>query len=249
MSKYNRFGKVFSDVSGLYPGTVTADYDAGGANGQVQIEGALDRAVFEVAASLGEDVYNAITGVDAEKVTAYATAGQTSFQLGMVPIVAGSLHLWLYPLLPPPGAGGLYGSSYGVSDVYYRPPTLGYFELPSTQYSVNATSGLITYTGPAVSVGATLYASYTVDTDNAAFASPMLGQIAMLGAAAELGERLYSQGTQEWALVTQYRERFKALLLQLQEGLLIPDEVRRLDHYTPVEPLDGSVMSVRLFRG
>ena len=85
MSRYNRFGKLYSDVMALYPGTVVADYDGGGANGQVQIEGALDRAVFEVAASISPAVYKAITLVDAQEIVNFAAAGQTSFTLGLAP--------------------------------------------------------------------------------------------------------------------------------------------------------------------
>lgn len=246
MSKYNRFGKVAADVTKLYPGTVTADYDNGGANGATNIEGALDRAVFEIAASLTPAVFRSLTTVDAQEVVSYATQGQTSFSLGMAPVVSGSVHLWIYPMLPP--LGGAYGDTY-LDSCWYQKPTLGYNEVSASEYVVNVTNGSITYSGRTLQAGERVYASYNVDMDSATFASPMLGQIAVLGAAAELGEQLYSTATQEWALVTQYRERFNRFLEQLKDGTLIPDEVRRLKYFEEIERSNSEVRSIRLSRG
>jgi hypothetical protein len=247
MSRYNRFGKVYTDVIACYPGTVVADYDGGGASGQTRVEEAMDRATLEVAASLTPAVYKALTDVEAQEVVSYATAGQSSFTLGMVPVVAGSVHLWIYPLTPPAGAdwnGGEWNS-----DAWYKPPTVGFNEVETTDYSVTEATGAISYTGPTIGLGQRVFASYRVDVDNASFSSLMLGQIAVLGAAAELGERLYSSATQEWALVTQYRTRYNDLLKQLKDGALIPDEVRKLKYFTEVERTNNEIRSVRFLRG
>jgi len=246
MARYNHFGKTFSDVIQIYPGTAVADYDAGGAAGQAAIEAALTRASMEVAGSLPASTFDAITNVNAEKVIAYApSAPVTSLTLGMIPVVAGSLHLWVYPLLPPAG----YSDNYSISDIYYRAPVKGFYEVSTDDYSVVAATGVVTYNGAAISEGSSVYASYTVDMDNAAFASVMLGQIAVLGAAAELGGVLYSSGTQEWALVTQYRERYQNLLESLRSGGLVPDEIRRLCYWSEIEKSDNTGGSIRLPRG
>ena len=185
MSRYNRFGKVYNDVIACYPGTVLVDYDAGGANGQTKIEDALDRATMETAASLSPDVFTALTRVNAEEVVAYAAASLATWTLGTAPIVAGSVHLWIYPLVPPAGSGwtGTSVSDYFDGDTY-APPSIGFNEVPTTSYSVTASSGVTTYTGRAISAGERIYASYSVDVDNSTFTSAMLGQIAVLGAAA-----------------------------------------------------------------
>lgn len=247
MSNYNRFGKTSASVLSLYPGTVTADYDSGGASGAVNIEGALDRAVFQVAASLPPAVFKAITEVQAQEVISSATAGLTSWTLGLVPVVAGSVHLWLYPLPVPPGRQQ--GVSGYFSDDWYRPPAMGYNEVPTTDYSVAASTGVVTYTGRTIGAGERVFASYTVDHDNASFTSPMLGQTAVLGAAAELGTLLYSRSTQEWALVTRYAEQFAAMLAQLKDGSLIPDEVRKLKYFIEIERSNNEVRSVPFYRG
>lgn len=252
MSRFNRFGGVFTDVSAMYPGTATVDYDGGGANGQVRIEAALDRAVLEVTAALTPDVYKAITQVVNQFVERYATAGQTTWTLGIKPVIAGTVHLWRYPLdTPLGGIGTLVGNSgFFYGEQFYKPPTKGYFEIASTDFSVNAATGVCTYTGAqAVQLGDRIYATYDVDTDNASFALPQLSLVSILGASAEMGERLYSQNTQEWALVTQYRTRFAAMIELIRAGTLIPDEVRKLNYWQDIERVNNEVKSVRLGRG
>lgn len=249
MSNFNRFGEVYTDVTALYPGTVTADYDAGGSDGQAKIEGALDRAVFMVAAALPPALYKALTRVDAEEVVAYAAQGVSAWTLGMFPIVAGTVHLWRYPLLTPDGSGWYSNQYPGVGD-WYRPPAKGYNEIPTTDYSVNAATGVVTYTGSApIGLGESIFASYDVSRDAATFTSGMLGQIAVLGAAAELGAMLYSTPAQEWALVTKYAASFDSLLAQIKDGSLIPDEVRKLKYFTQIERTSNEVRSVRALRG
>ena len=244
MSKYNRFGKIFSDVSAMYPGSATADYDAGGANGQAKIEGALDRATLEVAGAVSADVFRAMTRVVAEEIEDYAAAGQTSLNLGLFPVVAGSVHLWIYPLL----YSGV--SAYGQDSYYYQAPQNGLNEVSTSSYAVTASTGAITYSGTALTAGNKVYASYNVDMDNASFSCAALGNIVLLGAAAELGEQLYSQSTQEWLLVTQYRTRYNELMELLRKGELVPDEIRRLTYYQEIERSGGGdVYSVDLSRG
>lgn len=252
MSRFNRFGKIFSDVISFYPGTSLADYDAGGANGQLRIEAALDRAVVDVLGSLSPAVYAAMTQVVNEFVVRYATAGQTTWTLGLFPIVAGTVHLWRYPLdTPLGGIGNLVGNSgFFYGEQFYKPPTKGYFEIATTDYSVNATTGVCTYTGAqSVQLGDRIYATYDVDADNAAFSMPQLGQAIVIGASAELGTRLYTQADQTWQLVTMYQARYDNYLKMFRDGTLIPDEVRKLNYWQEIERNNNEVKSFRLRRG
>lgn len=245
MSKYNRFGKAYTDVTAMYPGSATVDYDAGGANGQVKIEGALDRATLEVAGAVSADVFRAMTRVEAEEIEDYSTADQAAFNLGLFPIVAGSVHLWLYPLLYNNAS-----TTYGQDSYYYQAPQKGLNEVATTSYAVTASTGAITYSGTALTAGQKVYASYDVDMDNASFSCAALGNLVLLGAAAELGEQLYSQSNQEWLLVTQYRTRYNEQMELLRKGELVPDEIRRLTYYQEIERSGGGdVYSVDLGRG
>ena len=243
MSRYNLFGAVYGDVVAMYPATVLADYDGGGANGQTVIEAALNRSVMEVASAVTADVFLAMTEVDAEKIKAYATQGQTSFNLGVFPIISGSVAMWIYPQEPPPG-------TYSGDTGWNTKPTRGYNEVSTASYSVNGATGAVTYSGTAVAAGSVVYASYKTDMDASTYSSPMLKQIAILGAASELGARLFTQSTQEWALVTEYRRRYEAFILALREGSLIPDEIRRLAYWKEIERSGASSAgSVRMLRG
>ncbi len=211
----------------------------------------MDRATLEITAAVRPDVFQAITQVNAEWVVRYATLGQNSWTLGMKPAIAGTVHLWNYPLQIPDGGLGNQVNTSGFTylDAYYKPPSKGWLEIDPTWYSVNVTTGVVTYTGPQqVQLGDRIYATYDVDTDNAAFSLPQLGNVLVFGAAAELGGAIYSQATQEWALVTQYRDRYAALCKQLLDGTLIPDEVRRLNFWVEIERVSPEVKSFRLNR-
>jgi hypothetical protein len=167
------------------------------------------------------------------------------FTLGIKPIVAGTVHLWVYPLETPDGYS-YEGSGYG----YSQKPTKGFYEVATSDYSVVSNTGVVTYAGPTIALGSVVYASYNVDHDSASFSSPMLKQIAILGAAAEQGAKLFTQLTQEWALVTAYRDRYNELLSQLRAGTLVPDEIRRLCYWSEIERAGSMVVgSVRMLRG
>ncbi len=122
-------------------------------------------------------------------------------------------------------------------------------ELPADQFTVNATTGVVTLvTG--MQVNDIAYASYVVDVMAAAYSVPSLAEIAVLGAGAELGARLYSAGNQEWKLVEDYRTRYTDWLKRIVEGSWIPDELRYMRWWKEVERVDEKApASVRLYRG
>lgn len=242
MSRFNRFGATYDKVVAMYPGSVLADYDGGGASGQTRIEEVLDRITREVAAAFTPEVYRQLTQVDAEEVVRYATAGQTTATLGLAPVVAGTVHLWQYP--NPEAMSGDSGYA-GFSVDYYRKPRKGYNELSG--YSVTAATGAVTAI-TALSLGDRLYATYDVDTDNASISMPSVADLVYLGTAAEVGARLYSEGTQEWKLVEEYRARFAARMTEAREGRWIPDELRKLNFWEEVERGSDQVTSVRFYR-
>ena len=250
MARMNRMGAVYTDVLSLYPGTVAADYDAGGASGQTKIEAVLDRTTREVAAALTPDAYRQMTQVNAELVVRYATAGQTTATLGLLPAIAGTLHVWRYPMLGADAADifSRQSDQYWV-DWYGKPPQLGVGEVPSANVSLVAATGVITLPAGTLSLGDRLYASYDVDVDSASFSMPSLRDIVLLGAAAECGRWLFSQGTQEWSLVEDFRTRYVAMITAMREGALVPDELRKLSYYEPVERNSPEVTSVRIWRG
>jgi hypothetical protein len=242
MSTYNRFGAVYTGVIELYPGTVVGDY-----GGQTIVENEMDRITREVAASMMPNVFEQMTQVRAEWVVRYATAAQTGFTLGMHPVTAGTVHLWVYPPIAAYVSQNLPG--YFMAPAYYREPTKGVMEVASTDYSVTASSGAITYSGSALQAGARVYASYDVDMDNASFSLASLADAVVLGAAAALGSKLFSDATQQWQLVKDYQARYNAKIAMLMDGKLIPDEVRRIKYWEPVERISPSWGIVDLKRG
>jgi hypothetical protein len=242
MPRFNRFGATYADVVAMYPGSVLADYDAGGAAGQAKVEAALDRAVRRFSMALAPDVYRQMTKVDAEMPVRYATEGQTSFALGLGPMNSGTLHVWRYP--------SLYTiESLGLGGAYSQKPEFGVLE--ELGWSANTVGAVVTVTlaSPAMSKGQRIFASYEVDVDNAAFTAQSVADLSLYGAAVELGAFLYSEGTQEWKLVEEYRKRWEDALKAATEGGWVPDELRKLNYWEAVERASNEVLSIHRPRG
>ncbi len=258
-TRFNKFGAVANDVVAMYPGTILADYDAGGTGGQAVIDSVLDRIAREVASAMSPVAYKQITEVDCQEVVKYATAAQSSFTLGIAPVVSGSVHIWVYPSLASlelrtyGAQSDLYQMSY---DEYYRKPVLGWGEVALSDYSVTASTGIVSYVGPALGVGARVYATYNTDITADTFALPSVADIVLLGTAAELGARLYSEGSQEWKLVDEYRSRYRGAFDASDSGVMkralsgewIPDELRALTYFEELDRKSEQVASVRIYR-
>lgn len=245
MTRFNNWGLAYTDLLRMYPGTIVADYDGGGANGQTVIEDSLARISREVASALTPEVYEQMQHVDAELIVRYATEGQASATLGLSPSIAGTLHLWRYP--SEAILGYTDASSSLVDEYYFKKPCKGINELVlNTDYTVSAET--VTFTGASLSLGERVFATYDVDLDDEDFAMPSLADISLLGSAAELGSRLYSEGTQEWALVTGYRDRYNAAMAAMKDGAYVPDEMRALSYWVDIEAKSNQVRSVRMYR-
>ena len=231
---YNRFGAVFSSVVSLDPGTAIGDYGT-----QANVEEAIDRAVDLIAQAMPETVFMAITNPQLERVVMRATAGQvTTSAVRMKPVISGTMHAWR-----------------GQPCQFVRRPSLltdamttGQIEMDVADYSVTTATGVLTMVTP-LNVNDVVYVSYMADTDSASFSLPSLARLAVRGAAAELGARLYSEANQEWKLVEEYRVGFQDALEALLAGKLIPDEIRSAAYWHELAPASGTVGSVLLFRG
>ncbi len=229
---YNRFGALHTSVVSLYPDSVAADF-----GGQTIIEESIDRAVDRIVNALTPGSYKALTEPDLELVVRRATAGLTSATLGLKPIVSGSLHLWtgqptmfnVKPVRLTDFSGG------------------GITELAAASFSVVLATGVVAT--PALVVEDQVYASYQVDTGHASFSVPSLARLAVRGAAAEVGDKLFSEANQEWALVERYRDSFDADLAAFKDGTMVPDELRAMRWWSEVDRSGPGLTSVRLFRG
>lgn len=230
---YNRFGAAYASVVALYPGTDAADY-----GGQTTIEEALDRAVDRVAQALPEQLYRALTAPDLERVTARATAGQTVLTaVARLPVLTGTLHLWRGQ----------------PSDFQDRPVKSteygdGRMEEAASTFAIVLATGVITLAS-GLNADDQVFVSYDADTTAATFTAPSLARMAVRGAAAELGARLYSESNQEWKLVDKYEQAFFDDLEALRAGNLVPDEIRARVYWSEPTPRSSQVGSVALRRG
>ncbi len=244
-TRFNYFGAVYTDIVSMYPGTILADYDGGGASGQTRIETALGRISREVASAMTPEIYAQIT--------------QTTANLGLTPTVAGTVHLWVYPPLAAMeirnyGLSGNLTGNFAAIDDWYRKPTVGFNE--ATSYSITAATGAITGI-PALNVGERVYATYDIDVSSASYSLPSVADLVRLGTAAELGARLYSDAQQEWKLVDDYRTRYRGAFESSEGGQLgralkgtwLPDELRALNYWKEIDrKSEAGVSTVRFYR-
>jgi len=229
MSLYNRFGAVYTDLPALYPGTVAADM-----GGQAAMEDAIDTAVDRIVAALPETSFAALTHPKLCRVVRRATSGQTAVSIPLYPVVANTLVVWS-------------GQPYQFEEPD-RDDGEGWPDDRTDWTLTEADGSLVLATGLALEDH--LYASWEVDVDNASFAADSLARLALRGAAAELGARLFTEATQEWKLVDAYRMLFDQALAAFKDGSRIPDEIRRLTWWEEVlrrEP--GGIHSIRISRG
>jgi hypothetical protein len=231
---FNRFGATAAQLPPLYPGTINTDF-----GGDTAIEGAIDRAVDLILGSLSPRVYQTLIEPDLVRLVQRATAGQTALPaVPLLPMVADSIHVWTgFP------------TEFQVRPrKLYDPQGDGLVDLPADRFSAVLATGVITLTQP-LQADMQVYVSYRTNPNSASFVLPSLARLAIRGAAAELGARLYTQGTQEWLLVDEYRTQFIDELARLRNGDSVPDEIRLAVFWQEIDRVSNQVSSVQMRRG
>ncbi len=235
MAAYNYFGATSARLIALYPATSADDF-----GGTSTINDTLARIAREVAGAFTTEVYRSLAElVELELVEDYASAGQTALSLGLLPITTGTMHLWRF----------------GQYDDLSTRPAWGVSEL--TTSSINLTTGAVVL-AEGLNLGDKVFATYEINPEDTAFSWPSVADVVLLGAAAELGARIYSQADQTWALVTEYQDRYRGRYVvqeggvqgRSREGTWIPDELRTLRWWTEVERSqpEGGIGSIRRYR-
>lgn len=233
----NNFGATEADVPALYQGSAAEDF-----GGSSIIQAALDRYGEMVTECLSDRLWSSIRTPTAQLVVREATAGQTTWSLGLAPVVAGTVHLFKYAAwprsLPQTQIGG----------------TLGEAEIDPDDYTVTLSTGAVVYSGDSLNEGEMVFATYEVDVENAAFSMESLASKVTIGAGAELGAMIYVQpadpasGQGRWGLVKWYADQWREWCTKAKAGEWIPAEIRALDWWQA--PTSGGTMgSVVIQRG
>lgn len=159
--------------------------------------------------------------VEGETVVEYATAGQSSFTCGLVPVTAGTLFLYVDWGTGGVGTGGS-GQGAGGRDWYQFDPgrDVPYAHrtpadaLGSTAYTLTPSTGSVALTDP-LAEGQKIYADYE---HTAMTGCKFLRKIALDLIAADLTKRLPSVTVEVWNSADRDEATAKALLLQIVEG-------------------------------
>jgi hypothetical protein len=233
MGNYNSFGATEAALLRCFPGTAAADYGGSTAIGET-----LARIARELAGAMTEASYRMLAEmVELELVEDFASAGQTTVTLGLAPYLAGTLHVW----------------SYARTDDLSEEPVWDENEL-----TVSGVSGQTVTLSSGLARGDRVFATYEIDPENVTFSWPSCADLVIYGAAAELGTRLFSEGTQQWELVKEYKGKYQGVyvvteggaLARAREGTWVPDELRTLKFWKDIERVASkSLDSVRRYRG
>lgn len=254
-SPFNLFGATNADVLvkfnvGAY---VPTEADLGGS---AAIQDCLADAEDQFLRAMPPELFRMITDPQLELVESSAIDGQTVVNLGMTPVVANKTFIWrgvpaqfsrdrpqlqtdrLVDYPPSYGAGApptpIYGPAYNLT--------------PEGNWSINVATGAITLVQPLQATNV-VYCTYRVDTASPNFVMrSLVDQMTML-AAASLGTKLYARGDSMWAYIEDLRTGGQACLEAMNKGEWIPQELRRLRWWKPVEKIaEGQIGSVRKFR-
>lgn len=232
---HNRFGATAAQVVALYAQTAAEDY-----GGESVIGAALDRATDALLGWMTEEVYMAITAPALLYLVQRATEGQTAVHAPFVPI-AGDLVVWT-------GQPSAFQAKPRLSTDRYA-SDMGLMPLEDDAYAIDAETGGIDL-DEALDALDIVCATFTADTEGAAYSVPSLARLAVRGAGAELGAMLYTQESQAWALVEAYRTEFMTALDDLKQGNFVPAEVRRAIWWQEVtRAQSGKAGTVNLWRG
>lgn len=231
--RMNRFGCTVADVltamtTGSYT-PVAADFGGAGA-----IEAWIDAATDELIRNMPEELFLALSLVELEKAETRATANQASVTLGIKPVISGKTHVWSgqprdfreKPRL---------ATDLDLVDSFADPELVPANELPSDAFTVNASTGVVTFTAEyLLSVNDEVYATY--EPDAASLSIPSLSSLVSRGAASMIGSKHYARASSEWQFITDLKERYTDDLTSLRDGDWLPPETRLMKFWSERVP-------------
>jgi len=222
---YNYWGCVANDVLALFPHSQECDF--GGAS---VINGLLAQNAREVAQSMRDDIIEMLVHVKHEILVEYATDGQTSATTLLNPIVSGSVHLWKYnnPGCATNDDNLSLGNISGCSSERYV-PKVGACEVDTDDYSVDLSSGVVTFDSDLLDEDDRVFISYDVDTEDAAFAVGSCCDATRILTAADISVHLRDE-----TIIEYWRLRAKTTRENMLKGDFIPAELRDAMHWRQV---------------
>lgn len=223
MPYLNNFGADSAGLLALLPGIVEDDLaDAiSGASGVARL---LDRATSEVFGCLPAAWQRRITQqMEFVELAGPALGGEATFNLPLTPAVSGTVLVYRLgerPTIPPD-------------------------DVDDHESGITPTTTQITIS-PVANEGEWIYARYVIDTSDASFRIDGLDDLIETVAAAEAGQRLWSdQAAGEWALVTRYIETAKEKCEMMKAGKWLPLGITQLTMWSSGSAAFGSVARKR----
>jgi hypothetical protein len=245
----NRFGCTAAMVVNIFK---TGSYTPTAADfgGDAAVEQFIDSCGDEIIQNMPEEMFLSLSLVELEKIETRATANQSTATVGIKPVLANKTHVWAgqpsnfreKPRL---------ATDLDLQQAFADPELVPANELPSTAFSVAASTGVITFTsGNLLDVNDEVYATY--EPDPTTLSIPSLATLLADGAAHLVGSKHYARGTSEWAFIDLLSERYTSKLQSLREGDWLPPEIRLMKFWServPEVDKKASIQVGRLRRG
>lgn len=204
---FNRWGASVDKFLSMFPTGGLRTIQACDFGSENAILDAQSDAAAHIISLLKPDTKNALISPKYQVVVrpGEATDGQTTWTIPFTPIVANSIHMWRRP-----NYSGFYNPSYhGYYDQsfwsYSGEPILGQGEIPTTDYTINLSTGAVVYTGGTpLTTCEQVIASYRVDVNSAAYENAHLAGVVNIMAAVRLGSKLFAPTDPMYGLIERY---------------------------------------------
>jgi hypothetical protein len=254
---FNLFGAT---VAGLLKNYKTGSYTpvSDEFGGDDVVIGAMAQAEGQLLDAMPPNVFQNLAHPDLCQVVSRAVAGQTEFELPSIflPAKTNSVHLWtghpsIFITRPKKRTDPFYSGAYASlgSPTPYPAVATAPVELVAGSFIVDHLTGLVTVSTP-LQEDWLVFASFDVDVSSEDYSVPSLASIVENAAAGELGAKLYSRTTDDWALVEKFNKDFTDAIEAMGKGERVPPELRMLRWWQEVEKTQiNRPGSTRIYRG
>jgi len=219
MTAYNGFGATAADIYELFPNA-----DATTFGGETAVNNSITRCEARVLGVIPERQHRLLSHrVELECLASPAAGGETAFSVGLTPANDASVRMHRYGYFPSE-----------------KPGYADFNMTEGTDYTV--ASGAITVTN-ALSLGEYLFATYTVAANDVAFSWELYKNVIVYLAGYELGDKTFTIGQESYKLVEDYKDIADSWMDMIQDGTMVPQEVRELCFWEDITPVTKSAMS------
>ena len=254
---FNNFGASVQKLMSFFPGNGNQSADACDFGGEAWLTEVMGQKARNIANMLKPEVHDKLIKSDLELVIQPGDANnQTTVNTAFYPIIPATMHLWRRPIfngIINPDYTAYYDNSFWYQNTH---PQIGLYEIPTTSYTVNTDTGLITLTSLELPIATfeQLIATYRIDTDNPLYCTTTpcvmasMQDMVYIFTAAQVGMKIFSESHPAWSLIKNYQTQVEFYSDAMIKGQWLPEEVNIARYfYQPTRNFEG-IRTIRSLR-